>query len=47
LWGTNKDDRHNQEELLGDEGNVIRKEIETWKSIDAKTDAYEEKNENC
>ena len=45
LWGTNKDDKRNQEELLGDEEDVIRKDIETWKSIDAKTDAYKKKNE--
>ena len=44
LWGSNKEDKRNQEELLGEEDEVIRKDIEIWKSIDATTDAYEDRN---
>ena len=45
LWGSNRDDEYQQTVLLGDEEDLIKKHRESWKSIDAKTDAYEEKNE--
>ena len=43
LWINEKNDRDNRNELLKDEDSLIKEHIETWKRIDANTDAYKEK----
>ncbi len=43
LWINEKNDRSKRKELLEEEKSLIEEHLETWKRIDANTDAYKEK----
>ena len=45
LWINQKNDRYNRKELLEEENTLIKEHIDTWKRIDANTDAYKEKTD--
>jgi len=43
LWGSHKDDKYNQRELLSDEDNLIKENKEIWKGIYKAEDEYKKR----